>query len=120
MPSLKVQIVDPPTEFAPHGKIWHQVQLKRGYLDPVAPNEYQLQFDLVDGVPKGDIVHYHGDKRRFIYIQWYGARGEKFRRIKLFFEHFLRDGVDSYEVRIAGSMKDGSPACSTARVLPVE
>lgn len=68
--------------------------------------------------PKGQIVHYHGDKRRFIYIQWVGSQGQMFRRIKLFFEHFLEEDAESYDIRIQGTMKDGTPACSTARVIP--
>ena len=118
MPTLRITLVEPPEEFPPYGKIRHQLQLKKGYLQPNEPNVYETDFELVDGVPKGQIVHYHGDKRRFIYIQWLGSHGQMFRRIKLYFEHFLVEGGESYDIRIAGKMKDGTPACSTARVIP--
>ncbi|MEI7577458.1 MAG: DUF5990 family protein [Armatimonadota bacterium] len=118
MPTLRITLVDPPEEFLGYGKIRHQLQLKKGYLQPSSPNVYETEFELVEGVPKGQIVHYHGDKRRFIYIQWVGAHGQMFRRIKLYFEHFLEDDKENYDLRIAGTMKDGSPACSTARLIP--
>lgn len=116
MPTLTITLVDPPETFAPYGRIRHQMQLKKGYQSP-AGHQYETRFDLVDGVPKGEIVQYHGDKRRFIYIQWIGEHGQMFRRIKLFFEHFMTEEKEHYDVRIAGTMKDGSPACSTAKVL---
>ena len=118
MPTLRITLVDPPEECPPYGKIRHQLQLKKGYIQPTEPNVYETEFDLVDGTPKGPIVHYHGDKRRFIYIQWLGSHGQMFRRIKLFFEHVLEEGQANDDIRIAGTMKDGTPACSTARVIP--
>lgn len=118
MPTLRITLIDPPEEFAPYGTIHHKMQLKKGFLQPVEPNVYETSFELVNGVPKGEIVHYHGDKRRFIYIQWLGSHGQMFRRIKLFFEHFMDSDAERYEVSIAGTMKDGSPACSTAKVIP--
>lgn len=118
MPTLRITLAKPPETFDAYGKIRHQLQLRKGYLQPIEPNVYETEFELVEGVPKGQIVHYHGDKRRFIYIQWVGSRGDMFRRIKLYFDHFLQDGVEAYDIRISGTMKDGSPACSTARLIP--
>ena len=118
MPTLRITLIDPPEEFPPYGKIRHQLQLKKGYLQPAEPHVYVTEFELIEGVPKGQIVHYHGDKRRFVYIQWVGSHGQMFRRIKLFFEHFLEEDTESYDIRIQGTMKDGTPACSTARVIP--
>ncbi len=118
MPTLRITLVDPPVEFSPYGKIRHQMQLKKGNLQPCEPNVYETEFDLVEGIPKGQIVFYNNDKRRFIYIQWLGAYGQQFRRIKVFFEHFLEEGKENYDIRIQGFMKDGSPACSTAKVIP--
>jgi len=117
MPTLTITLVDAPREFAPYGGIRHLLQLKKGYLEPVG-DTYSVSFELCGGVPKGEIVHYHGDKRRFIYIQWIGSGHAMFRRIKLYFDQFMTEEKEHYEVCIRGTMeKDGSPACSTARLL---
>lgn len=53
MPTVRITLVDPPEEFPPYGKIRHQLQLKKGYLQPTEPNIYETNFELVDGVPEG-------------------------------------------------------------------
>lgn len=67
---------------------------------------------------KGPAVVYHGDKRRFIYLNWFGESGGKtqsFRRIKLFLD--LIPGL-TYEtagdviVEIPSRQPDGSPKCA--------
>ena len=69
----------------------------------------------------GDDIHFHGDGRRFIYLAWVDQYGNMFRRIKLYLEHIT--GLDpsaidqDVSVTIAGTLKDGTPACSTAVVI---
>lgn len=120
---LHIRVDGLPTDWEPYGAIYLQLQTKKGF---------ELAEDGVYVVPMerkpnrkgeihwtGDGIHFHGDGRRFIYLSWVSARGERFRRIKLYLDLIpeLESGNEDVFVTIAGTMKDGTPACSTARVI---
>lgn len=122
--TLKIQVADLPTRCEPYGNIRLQLQSKKELRDPVDGvfiATFERKANRKGEVHwAGDDVHFHGDGRRFIYLQWLGESGQMFRRIKLYLDQIpgLEPGVENVEVKIAGRMpKDGSPACSTARLV---
>lgn len=121
MTILTVRVENPPTFFEPYGAIRLVHQSRRGYVEGTA-GIFNLELDQKEdrsGKPQwsGDAVHYHSDKRRFIYFAWLSESGKMFRRIKLYLDQIPNLNRHDMTVTIAGRMKDGSPACSTAKVL---
>lgn len=120
MAKLVVKIADAPAEFGAYGRIRLLHQSKKGFV-PAVDGAFELELDHKEdrsGVLQwsGDAVHYHGDKRRFIYFAWVSEFGQSFRRIKLYLDQVPELEYGDAEVTIAGRMpKDGSPACSTAK-----
>ena len=100
------------------------LQTKKGYVEGVG-DEFGVELSRAKNRKGeeywvGEAVTFHGDGRRFIYLAWLDFRGKMFRRIKLYLDQItdLRPDVDSVAVTVSGRGKDGSPACSTAIVLP--
>ncbi|MBS1703322.1 MAG: hypothetical protein JST12_16790 [Armatimonadetes bacterium] len=123
MTRLLIRVDNAPTRCEPYGAIRLQLQTKKAF-EEAKDGVYTVPMSQKENRKgethwAGDGVHYHGDGRRFIYLAWIGERGQRFRRIKLYLDHVpnLGEGEGDVEVTIAGTMKDGTPACSTARVL---
>ncbi len=126
MVRLRIWLEDAPTACGDYTRVQPFLQTKKQMIPAAeqagADVAFDVTFDLVEGVPKGEAIYYYGDKRRFIYIAWRGslngAMPAMFRRIKLYADQLppLVDGT-SLEVRIAGRDAKGMPACSTAKVL---
>lgn len=124
MATLRIKVDDLPTRYEPYGDIRLMLQKKKVLVAAVdgvfvATLERKMNRKGEENWA-GDDVHFHGDGRRFIYLQWIGQSGQMFRRIKLYLDQIpgLEPGIESAEVKIAGRMpKDGSPACSTARLV---
>lgn len=76
-------------------------------------NRWEIEITEKDGKWSGPAIGRNSDGRRFLYFAWRNAYGRMFRRIKLY-----QDQVSGETVTLSGVMKDGSPACSTAIVLP--
>ncbi len=124
MVSLTISVKDCPTSCLGMSGIRLALQTKKGYVESVdegflvelsrAKNRKGEEYWV------GEAVTFHGDGRRFIYLAWLDFRGKMFRRIKLYLDQIsdLSPDADSVAVTISGRGKDGSPACSTAIVLP--
>jgi hypothetical protein len=111
---VTVEIVSPPAEFGLEGRIrpvW-QSRVRPPEWTEGEGFRWTIDVPLRDGRWSGSMVGRNSDGRRFLYFVWVNQAGRGFRRIKLY-----QDQVAGPVVRIAGTMKDGSPACSTARVL---
>ena len=76
-------------------------------------NTWELEIAMKDGKWSGSSVGRNSDGRRFLYFAWCNQFGKMFRRIKLY-----QDQVTGQVVTLNGKMKDDSPACSTAIILP--
>jgi len=86
--------------------------------------EFEMKADRSGAMhPSGPEVVHHGDKRRFVYLNWWGQTAEGyqcFRRIKVFFARIPNFGegmADEYEVFIKGTDKRGGPACASVELL---
>jgi len=126
MVMIQVAVLDAPKECAPYGAVRLAVQRKDGYdfgHDGVFNVSVVRQPDRKGTLQwKGDAINHHGDGRRFIYLAWLASPDTKptmFRRIKLYLDQIadLNEGQD-VAVQISGRGKDGSPACSTAIIIP--
>jgi len=125
MVHLTILVADLPTTCVPYGAIRLKLQKKKGLADPVngvfvVTLERKLNRKGEEHWA-GDDVHFHGDGRRFIYLQWIGQSGQMFRRIKLYLDHIMEldptKPDQEITVKIHGRGKDGSPACSTAKLV---
>jgi hypothetical protein len=111
--SFTVEIVDLPTHWAEQGRIrllW-QSGIRPVEYTEIEGSQVRITVGLKDGRWTGKSVGRNPDGRRFVYLAWINSAGTSFRRIKLY-----QDQVQGDRVRILGAMKDGSPACSTARL----
>lgn len=120
---LHIRVEGLPTTWESYGAIFLQLQTKNGF-EPPTNGAYVVSMERKPNRKgevhwAGDGVHFHGDGRRFIYLSWVNERGERFRRIKVYLDLIpeLESGNEDVFVTIAGTMKDGSPACSTAKVI---
>lgn len=112
---LKVTVTNCPETWADEGRIallW-QSRVRPQQHTPGANNEWVIELETKDGKWTGPAVGRNSDGRRFLYFAWSNQRGRRFRRIKLY-----QDQVQGDSVTLSGVMKDGSPACSTAIVIP--
>jgi hypothetical protein len=123
MPALRITVENAPKSWAAYDEICLKLQTKKTFLDPLRSEgdslQFEAQFEIRDNKPKGEVVWDHGDKRKFIYLTWFGTNStgtQSFRRIKLYFTQ-MEPWNEGVEIRINGVLKDGTPACSTARVL---
>lgn len=126
MPVVSITVVDPPSSFAAEGPGPIELWLDEGRRVPPTRLSngdlvFEVEFEVVslrDGTraPKGPAVRHHGDKRRFVYLDW-TRDGVMFRRIKVFFDTFLIGERERYSVSVAGRDRKGGPACATATVL---
>ncbi|MFM9872441.1 MAG: DUF5990 family protein [Fimbriimonadaceae bacterium] len=116
---LTVSIEQAPKEFNNLAVRIALVHKKLGSI-PSETNTWQVEITKAPNrkgelVWQGDTVQHHGDGRRFIYFAWTDHNHKQFRRLKLYLDHIPENTTD---IRIAGSMpKDGSPACSTAKLI---
>lgn len=113
--TFTVEIVDLPSHWGEQGAIrllWQSGIRPVAYTE-IEGNEVRITVGLKDGRWTGKPVGRNHDGRRFVYLAWINSAGTSFRRIKLYQDQVLGD-----RVRILGVMKDGSPACSTARLAP--
>ena len=123
MVQLTISVVDRPTTCQGKVGIRLVLQTKKVYVESVddlfSVELYRAANRKGEEQWVGDSVHFHGDKRRFIYLAWLDSRGQMFRRIKLYLSQIadLVPGAEQVNVTISGQGKDGSPACSTAIVL---
>ncbi|HWD38308.1 MAG TPA: DUF5990 family protein [Fimbriimonas sp.] len=113
--TIRVKICDCPGSFDGREgiRVAFQSQIRPPRHEFSANNEWEIRVNVKDGKWTGYNVGRNGDGRRFIYFAWADRNGTMFRRIKLY-----QDQVQGDSVRLSGRMKDGSPACSTAIVLP--
>jgi hypothetical protein len=112
---LKVRIIGAPETFGCEGRIrvvW-QSRLRPPEHMPSTDCSWTIDVPLRNGVWSGSFVGRNSDGRRFLYFAWQNELGSVFRRIKLY-----QDQASGPEALIAGTMKDGSPACATAIILP--
>ncbi|MEQ1822667.1 MAG: DUF5990 family protein [Fimbriimonadaceae bacterium] len=120
--SVSVSLVDLPAEWCGR-PIRLVLQTKKEYLEP------PFQFTIIRKADRkgelqwtGDAVHFHGDGRRFIYFAWLEntyVSWKMFRRIKLYLTQIPNLGENpTVQVTLSGKGKDGSPACSTAIIVP--
>lgn len=126
MHELTISVVSPPKAWDTFDSIALHVSGKKSILPAEGTVEglsFKVPFDLKpDGTPFGEFIQHHGDKRRFIYLTWRGARGREtqmFRRIKLHFDKLppLPWPDQRHVARIAGTDRKGGPACASADVL---
>lgn len=111
---LRVELVGAPSEFGEHGKVrlvWQSRVRPVGYV-PSENLTWDIPLELKDGRWTGTSIGRNSDGRRFLYFAWLNQFGQMFRRIKLY-----QDQVSGDSIRLSGTMPDGSPACSTARVM---
>lgn len=101
-------------------KVWsNEGEVEVFWQSRIRPDEFTASPDATwtidvpekDGKWTGNFVGRNSDGRRFLYFSWQNERGVRFRRIKLYQEQVTGDSVT-----IIGTMPDGSPACSTARI----
>ncbi len=128
MSTLTIFVTNPPADFPENGmkNLRLIVQGKKRNLDG-ALDQGSLRFEVPiefhpDGRPRGEFVNVYGDKRPFVYLQWWGTNAaglpETFRRIKLYWDQLPAPDADgNYLVKISGVDKKGHPACSTALVV---
>lgn len=123
MPRLKITVESIPSEFGGCENLQLKLQTKKTFLDPIQKEEnklvFETEFEVKDDKPKGEAVWDHGDKRKFIYLTWFGTQNgftKSFRRIKLYFSQ-MEPWQEGVSIRISGVLKDGTPACSTAKVI---
>lgn len=112
-----------PTSFDGYGAIQLVHQSKKGCIqgtDGVFTINLERKVDR-KGEEQwfGDSVYFYGDKRRFLYFAWISQYGQSFRRIKLYLDQIegLNPEIQTLNVEISGRGKDGSPACSTAKII---
>ena len=112
--TLCVEVIDTPVTWGEHGNIRLVWQSRVRPVEYAAGNgsAWEMEVPLKEGVWTGPSVGRNGDGRRFLYFAWLDGRGKMFRRIKLY-----QDQVTAPIVKLSGTMKDGSPACSTARLI---
>ncbi len=110
---LTVQIVDCPTTWADEGavEVFWQSRIRPDEFISSPNATWTIDIPEKDGKWTGNFVGRNSDGRRFLYFSWQNERGIRFRRIKLYQEQVTGD-----RVAILGTMPDGSPACSTARL----
>jgi hypothetical protein len=123
--TLTITVINTPTEFPIEGLTQLELEVqgkKRQLLPEIDGNKrtYQVPIDFhPDGRPKGEFVNVYGDKRPFVYLQWWGCdalgRRKTFRRIKLYWD-LIPPADGDRAVTIEGTDPKGCPACSTARV----
>lgn len=114
MIKLTIEIIDAPTSWVGmHGiRVVFQSRIRPDEHLDSPNNTWNIDIPVKDGKWTGSFVGRNSDGRRFMYFAWLDVNGRRFRRIKLY-----QDQAVGESVRIQGTMKDGSPACSTARIL---
>jgi|GEM_PF-2445781 len=131
MPTLRITVQDPPSEFSDYGEIKLLLEMPMGLADPGSHSGRDLIFEVPFELkpdrseilqPSGPLIQRQNDGRRFVYLNWLGRQnGEsiRFRRLKIFFDkvHGFPGSSERYETRIMGVDKKGGPACATAQVL---
>lgn len=103
MLQVQVEITDPPEGYL------CRLQVGEALLE-------DLQFELTwkGEHPAGKMVVRQNDGRRFIYLVWLDARGERYGRIKLWAEQIAAPGTTGRVlVRVPGRDGKGRPACAT-------
>ena len=111
---FSVEFVGIPSTWAPEGQVelFWQSRVRPPEHQPISNAAMEFELPIKDGRWSGSSVGRNSDGRRFLYFAWRNQAGRMFRRIKLY-----QDQVRSEVVRVSGVLKDGSPACSTARIL---
>ncbi len=113
--TVTVTVVNVPETWPCEGKIRLMWQSRVRPPEHTAGNNnsWVIEVPIKDGKWSGPFVGRNSDGRRFLYFAWQNQFGKMFRRIKLY-----QDQVTGDAVTLNGTMKDGSPACSTAIVIP--
>ncbi|HEU0298998.1 MAG TPA: DUF5990 family protein [Longimicrobium sp.] len=131
--TLRVVVVDPPA-----GVVWRMQRGRHELVDPVSAAEGRLVFDAAvrvggdrpDGGPNllGPFAHGRPDDR-FLYVNSGTSAGQhpspwsRRAKVKLagidwgLVERAESDPDTVLEVRFAGTLRDGSPACATVPLL---
>lgn len=121
--TLRVVLVDPPTEF--DGLADLEARAEVGHDSFPAKNgafefEYDLRFAGDHGwLPRGPAIRTEKDGRRFVYLGWYGTKDgvrTRFRRLKVHLPK-LDQPQEEFTIRVAGRDRKGGPACATATIL---
>ena len=116
--TLTIQIVDAPREF--QGRPIHLVLVDKKKGNITSPDHrWQIEIEQKPNRKgehfwSGDAVQHHGDGRRFVYFAWIDSIHNMFRRLKVDLNH-VTDSTTILSVQ--GTMKDGSPACATAKFI---
>lgn len=111
---FRVEFVGLPDSWAAEGRIslhW-QNRVRPPAHSALDGESIWMSVPVIEGRWTGHFVGRNSDGRRFVYFAWCNQFGRMFRRIKLY-----QDQVVGDVVRVKGTMKDGSPACSTAQIL---
>jgi hypothetical protein len=112
MRQVTIRVVDAPVEPGVELVLQRKGPKKAEIHEPSPDLTWRVEWDEKDGKGKGDAIYRYGDGRDFIYLSWL-RHGRMFKRIKLYTSQ-----IEGEEVVIQGTGKDGTHACSTARVLP--
>ncbi len=116
--TLTIQIADVPTEFEGRPVFLVLVDKKKGNITS-STNTWEIEINQKPNRNgelfwSGDAVQHHGDGRRFVYFAWFDSSNKMFRRLKVDLNQVTES---TKNLVVHGTMKDGSPACATARFL---
>lgn len=113
---LTIEIVNPPESCENQGIQILLVDKKSGLISSKS-NCWQVEIEQKPNRAgqvfwTGSTVQHHGDGRRFIYFAWINTTGQMFRRLKVDINDVT---PETKLIQVQGTMKDGSPACATAK-----
>lgn len=128
MPILRVIVLDPPKECPGYPSLQLVLDTKNGTVPPTQREDGSLVFETEfqfkpdkEGVPQpvGPAIVYHGDKRRFVHLNW-SSEFTQYGRIKVFFERIpgFPSDAELFEARIKGRDSRGKPACASVAIEP--
>lgn len=119
--TLRVVLVDPPTEFDGMADVEPFVEEKARNV-PGERRGSDVVFETrYSEIPPmgGPAIRREKDGRWFVYVAWYGTKEgvwTRFRRLKVHLDR-VPELIHDCEVTVAGRGRDGSPACATATIL---
>lgn len=112
--NLTVRVEGVPTTWPMFGAlrlVW-QSRVRPQESTPSSNHTWEIELSEKDGLWTGPSVGRNADGRRFLYFAWLDMHGRIVRRIKLY-----QNQVTGPTVTLQATMPDGTPACSTARLV---